>query len=43
MVRIGILGCGRIAERHLMAYKKMPGAEVAIADANPAVARKLGQ
>lgn len=43
MIKVGILGCGRIAERHLLAYKKMPGLEVVITDANPMAARKLGQ
>jgi len=43
MVKLGILGCGRIAERHLLAYKKMPGLEVVISDANLTAARKLGQ
>ena len=36
------MGCGRIAERHLLAYKKMPGVELILGDANPEAAIKLG-
>jgi predicted dehydrogenase len=43
MLKVGILGCGRIAERHLLAYKKIPGLDVVITDANPPAAHKLGQ
>jgi len=32
MVRIGIIGSGRIAERHLQAYKKLKRADVIISD-----------
>jgi predicted dehydrogenase len=42
MIKVGILGCGRIAERHLLAYKKMPGLEVVISDVSLVAARKLG-
>lgn len=43
MIKVGILGCGRIAERHLLAYKKIPGLDVVLTDVNPSAARKLGQ
>ncbi|MFX0202261.1 MAG: Gfo/Idh/MocA family protein [Candidatus Hodarchaeota archaeon] len=32
MLRIGIIGCGKIAEKHLNAYKKMEGIEITVSD-----------
>ncbi len=32
MVRIGVVGAGKIAERHLNAYRHLPGVEVALTD-----------
>lgn len=31
-MKIGIIGCGKIAERHLTGYKKIEGAEVSVSD-----------
>ncbi len=33
-MKIGIVGCGKIAEKHLSAYKKMGDVEIAVSDAN---------
>jgi predicted dehydrogenase len=39
-VRIGMIGCGQIAQQHMSSYSKLEGAEmVAFADVNEAVAR----
>lgn len=35
MITIGVLGCGKIAEKHLLAYKKMPMVDVVISDIDP--------
>jgi len=43
MIKIGVLGCGKIAERHLRAYKKMPMVDVVIADIDRAQADRLGE
>ncbi|MBV9622711.1 MAG: Gfo/Idh/MocA family oxidoreductase [Acidobacteria bacterium] len=40
MTAIGIIGCGKIAERHILAYRKLP-VRIIIADASPDVARSL--
>ena len=38
-IRIGIIGCGQIAQRHLSAYSKIPDAHVvACADIDPVAA-----
>ncbi len=39
-LRIGVIGCGKIAERHIMAYRKLP-AELVVTDAVPEAAQKL--
>lgn len=31
-IRIGVIGCGKIAERHLNAYRKMDGVDVTVTD-----------
>ena len=41
-VKVGILGCGKIAERHVMAYRKLP-ADVVVADIVPGAARRLAE
>lgn len=42
-MKIGIIGCGKIAERHLLAYKKMPEIEVVISDKDTERAKKLSK
>jgi predicted dehydrogenase len=32
MTRIGVIGCGKIAEKHLNAYRKLDGVEVVVTD-----------
>ena len=32
MLRIGVIGCGRIAEKHLQAYKKLKDVEITVTD-----------
>jgi predicted dehydrogenase len=43
MVNIGIVGCGKIAERHLLAYRKLGGVGVTVADVQPEAARRLAE
>ena len=38
MVSIGVVGCGKIAERHLHAYKRMQDVRVAVTDLDPDIA-----
>lgn len=38
LVRVGIVGCGKIAERHLHAYRHLEDVGVAVTDTNVAVA-----
>ncbi len=42
-MKIGIVGCGKIAEKHLAAYKKIGGIGVVVSDVDGNKARKLGQ
>jgi len=42
MTKIGVLGCGKIAERHLLAYKKIPGVQVTTADIDYNRALEMG-
>ena len=32
MIKIGVIGCGKIAEKHLNAYKKLEGVEITVTD-----------
>jgi myo-inositol 2-dehydrogenase/D-chiro-inositol 1-dehydrogenase len=32
VTRVAVIGCGKIAEKHLNAYKKLPGADVTVTD-----------
>lgn len=43
MVTIGVIGCGRIAERHVEAYRKLGGVKIVVADQDRAVARRLAE
>lgn len=43
MIRIGVLGCGKIAERHILAYKKILGVKLVVADVDRGQAQRLGQ
>lgn len=42
MVRVGVIGCGRIAERHVDAYRRL-GARVTVADQIPELANGLAE
>lgn len=35
MIRIGVVGCGKIAEKHLQAYKKLEDVEITVTDIVP--------
>jgi len=41
MVTVGLIGCGRIAERHLEAYRTLEGVRLVVADLDPEAARRL--
>ena len=41
MVKVAIIGCGRIAERHLDAYRKLDDVEVIVSDQDLAAAQQL--
>ena len=40
MVNIGLIGCGKIADRHLNAYRHLPGVEVAVFDVDLSAAQR---
>ncbi len=42
-VKIGIIGCGKIGERHLRAYKKMKDVELIISDVNESLGREIAR
>ena len=45
MIHIGVVGCGKIAEKHLAAYKKLDGARTTVTDIVPkgeSVAKRYG-
>lgn len=42
-MKIGMIGCGKIAERHILAYKKMDGIKVMVADIDRDRARALSE
>lgn len=42
-IAIGVVGCGRIAERHLEAYRKLGDVRVVVADQEPEAARRLAE
>ncbi|RLF32575.1 MAG: hypothetical protein DRN08_06495 [Thermoplasmata archaeon] len=43
MVTIGIIGCGKIAEKHSLAYKKIPEVEVFVYDKDKSKAAKVAR
>ncbi len=43
MVRVGVVGCGRIAARHVAAYRRLDGVEVVVADEVPGQAERLAR
>ena len=44
MLRIGIVGCGKVADQHVQAIHRIPGCEiVALCDREPLMARQLGE
>lgn len=40
-ITVGVIGCGRIAERHVDAYRKLEGVRVIVADQDQAAADRL--
>lgn len=42
-LRIGVIGCGKIGERHLNAYRKIKDVEVVVSDANQALSKKVAE
>jgi predicted dehydrogenase len=42
-VKIGIVGCGKISERHLNAYRKMGTVEVVVSDVNKTMAKNVAE
>lgn len=43
MVKIGIIGCGKIAEKHVGAYLRLDNVEITVSDINSSSAKKLGR
>lgn len=43
MTTIGVVGCGRIAERHVEAYRKLDGISIVVTDKDPIAAQRLAQ
>jgi len=41
-IKIGLIGCGKQALKHISGLRKIPGVELVLADINPQVAEKLG-
>jgi len=41
-LKIGIIGCGKQAPKHISGLRKIPGVELVLADINPALAETLG-
>jgi predicted dehydrogenase len=41
MVNVGVVGCGRIAERHIDGYKRLDGVSVTVADIQPGLAESF--
>lgn len=42
-ITVGVIGCGRIAERHVDAYRKLDGVKVIVADQDQAAADRLAE
>lgn len=42
-VKIGLVGCGKIGERHLKAYRRMKDVEVIVSDVNEALGKKIAE
>lgn len=42
-MKIGLIGCGRQAAKHVAGLKKCPGVEIVLADKDPALAKTLGE
>lgn len=42
-VKIGIIGCGKIAQKHLNAYHKLANVDLVVSDINPSIAQKVGE
>ncbi|MGA2936350.1 MAG: Gfo/Idh/MocA family oxidoreductase [Syntrophobacteraceae bacterium] len=42
MIRVGIIGCGKVADQHAVQIQRIPGAEIAaVCDSEPLMARQL--
>lgn len=42
-IKIGLIGCGKQAPKHISGLRKVPGVELVLTDINSAVAQDLGQ
>ena len=42
-MRIGVIGCGKQAEKHIKSLKKIPGTELILADIDPKAAKRLSE
>lgn len=40
-LKLGLIGCGKQAEKHIQSLQKIPGVEIVIADVSPRLAEKL--
>ncbi len=44
MIRVGIIGCGKMADQHALQIRRIPGAEiVAVCDSEPLMARQMAE
>ncbi len=42
-IKIGMIGCGKQAHKHIMGLCRIPGVEVVLGDVNTLAARELGE
>lgn len=42
-IRVGIIGCGKQAEKHILSLKKIPGLEIIVTDINKEISHKLAK
>ncbi len=44
MIRVGIIGCGKMADQHAVQIRRIPGAEIlAVCDSEPLMARQMSE